>query len=171
MKTVLSEWKHSPKACVFLVLSMILDIVSVTLNGLIILKVSSVITDPKLFNKDLPVIIFIAVSLLLIEYFSTYMKERSIDLASEAINNHYVDSIINADFNLYIKYSLAHIQSMGDYCFKIVRSLMIIRSFIVNIAIVISNFYFMYTISSRIIILVIIIYLVGAVFTKILFNK
>lgn len=171
MKTVLSEWKHSPKACIYLVLSMLLDIISIILNGLVILKVSFVITNPKTFDKDLPVIVIIGISLSLIEYFSTYMKERARNLASQSIIDHYVDSIINADINLYIKYSLAHIQSMGEYCYKIVMSLMVIRGFIINIAMVITNFYFMSTISSGIIVLVICIYLVGAVFTKILFNK
>ena len=170
MKIVFKEWLKCRKACVFLILWLVISIISVILNNSMVLLVSNVFSDIENWEHHVNNIIVASLATIICSMIIGYTKVSATTHCYTELVNQYVDKIIDADYNMFTKFSVSRIAIIQEFIQTIARLGISFGSFIIRMFSISLTLYTMYLIGGLMIIPIILIYGIGIVVFKKIFK-
>lgn len=170
MKLVLKEWMRSKKASAMLIIACISQIVSTIINSFVVIMISTTVSDLNNLKEHLTNLIIILVIQTMLGALYSYFRRRSSAQCYTDSMNRYATKILNADMDMFIKFSTAHINTVAGFVYNISMVGLGIMDLIVCIISVCITSYSMYFVAGTMVIPVICVYLVSLIMMKILFN-
>ena len=171
MKVVLREWLHEKHALFLMIISLILSISVAIIFAKIITDISSLFNNPQNFNSMILVILILLILQVAFISMNEYLRKKSIILAYNHMASRYYDKILNAEYEMFTKFSVSKIytvsNAMKDITAIAEQSTLAI-TYIVNIIVVLTT---IWTISHSLIIPILIIYIIGTIIMRLIFNK
>ena len=163
MKIIIREWLKDKKACAFLLIGEFAQILYTILN----IRIVSVIADAiNHYDNCIPYIIkliIVQLSLIILIYISSTFRMRSRNRLFLTLNDLYEDKILDADYEMFTKFSCSNIITSNEQIWKIgsaaQESIRIMNEIIKIVILIIS----IYLITPRIIIPIAILYGIGFV--------
>lgn len=166
MKIVISEWLKVRKACVMLGGWFICNLAIVLISNSLIIKVSDVFGDIDNYQYHLTILVSLLAADLILSMIVGYLKTATNKHCFTVLMNKYCDKILDADYNMFTKYSIARINTAQEFISKIVSIGISTCTFFIRGFSIIVTLYTMYTIGGAMIIPVIIIYFIGFLIFK-----
>ena len=170
MKIIFREWWKDKKACALMVAFMIVSIVEIILNARVVILISNCLSDLENFGHHLTVLLGVCVIQIVLSGADSMFRQGGIHHCYTRLSNLYADKVIDADADMFTKYSCAYINTMSEYIYQIVGAGNRISGFIVNISKVVTTLISIYLVGGAMVIPVIIIYGIGAIVGKKLFS-
>lgn len=115
MKTVLQQYLKSPRAIVLLLVSFVASTVYTVLNARILMMISSIVDGTDEFITGVMILASICLVQTLLTVISQWTKKSSSRLVYADTTNRYMESIINADYALFTKYTVARLNTLGEF--------------------------------------------------------
>lgn len=171
MKVVWKEWLKDKHACCMLVATFILKSVYIIINALIVVMISNTLSDVPNLSKNLAILIGILVFQSVISAISTMTKKRAVYHCYMSMNNRYADKMLDADVDMFVEFSTAHVQSVSVFMQRITAVGTQIMNMILSILSIVSTLYSMYLLAGPFVIPVIFVYMLGIFMMKGLYNK
>lgn len=161
MKIVLREWLKDKTACWMLFILSIINILQIIINNRIIIFISNVFENHNDYQKHIVIIIAALIFDTILSIADGYLHTTTRAHIFTYLMDRYNDKILDADYNLFTKYSVANISLAQEFINKIaglgIRTMRLCIQFI-SVGV---TLYTIYTISKSLLIPIVIIYIIG----------
>lgn len=171
MKVVWREWLRDKYACYMLAATFILKSVYIIINALIVVMISNTLSDVPNLSKNLAILIGVLVFQSVISAISTMTKKRAVCHCYMSMNNRYADKMLDADVDMFVEFSTAHVQSVSVFMQRITAVGTQIMDMTLSVISIVSTLYSMYLLAGPFVIPVIFVYMLGIFMMKGLYNK
>lgn len=171
MKVVWKEWLRDKHACCMLVSTFILKSVYIIINALIVVMISNTLSDIPNISKNLAILIGVLVFQSVISAISTVTKKRAVYHCYMSMNNRYANKMLDADVDMFVEFSTAHVQSVSVFMQRITAVGTQIMDMMLSVISIVSTLYSMYLLAGPFVIPVIFVYMLGIFMMKGLYNK
>lgn len=171
MGIVFREWRKDPTACAMLVGWFVVSVIYVTLNSVLVILISNTFSDPVYWYKHLMILILVCMTNAVLSMIRGWLRPRSIHHCFVHLNNLYCDKILDADPDMFTKYSCAYVNTMAEFIAKISSAGLEFMRFLLNIVNLTVIIFSIIMVGGAMAIPVIIIHAIGAVVAKILFHE
>ena len=114
MKVVLREWLHEKHALFLMIISLILSISVAIIFAKIITDISSLFNNPQNFNSMILVILILLILQVAFISMNEYLRKKSIILAYNHMASRYYDKILNAEYEMFTKFSVSKIYTVSN---------------------------------------------------------
>lgn len=171
MKIVIKEWLKTPKAFAALVLALLIDIGYSIINAKLLITISSAMGDFNNASKYLPIIIVISILQMAMSALSTHFSAYAGNKSFTVFMDRYADKILDADIQLFLKHSSAHINSTSEFCWMLTKIARRFSSFLFSISSMIISIVSIYKVAGNIVFPILIIYILAIFGTKYLYKK
>lgn len=166
MKIVLREWLKDKKACTMMLMHFFMDVAYIAINALILVLVSEALSDPKNILGRMDIIALLCVIQMIGSSVSQAIRKSAIFHCFSTLNNQYGDKILDADVEMFTKFSCATVYTTCEFLWNITAVGQQLVGFVLNLINIIITLYSMYKIGGNLVIPVILIYLVGTLVMK-----
>lgn len=170
MKTIFREWRKDPVALLMLTVWVILSIVYVSVNAQVVVLISNCFAFYDRIEYHLAILIGVCVIQTIISMIRSSIRPLANHHCFGTLNNLYANKVLDADVEMFTKFSCAHISTVGEYIYRIVGAGMNIACFIVDIATVVSLLITIGMIGGNMVGPVVIIYVLGGLVALKLFK-
>lgn len=170
MKIVIKEWLKDKKATAMLLGWMFLSVSYTCLNAYVTILLGSAVATPDRLVQNLIWIGVVCLVQIGIEAGKSYLRPMSIHQCFSSAWNRFSDKIIDADVDLFTRYSCAHIHTLTEFIWKLSWGGQNLARAIVDATSVVSLLISIYAVGKSLIIPVAIIYAVGAIIARKLFT-
>lgn len=171
MKIVLREWLKDKVACMMLLWYILISIVYTILNARVVILISNTISNLSAWQYHLKILILVCIVNTILSMLIAYLRPMSIHHCFGTLNNMYADKVLNADADMFTKYSCAYVNTMSEYIWKITECGKSCARFFLDIVSLIVTLISIYIIGGWMVIPVIIIHGIGAIIAKKLFHE
>lgn len=170
MKIVFKEWLRDKKACGMMGIYLVLTMIYITLNARVVVYIANAFEDPQNINAHLIFIGSVCVFQTIISMIRQYLITLVDKHLYTVLNNHYVDKILDSDYEMFTKYSVAYINTAQEFMQKITRIGINTIQMVSNLITIVVVIYSMYLIESTIVIPVFVIYAIGMLVFKYIYK-
>ena len=170
MKIVIKEWLKDKKASAMLSGWMGLSILYTCLNAYVTILLGSAVAEPEKLVHNLTWIGIVCLVQIVISATRSYLRPMSIHRCFSSAWNRFSDKVIDADVDLFTKYSCAHIHTLTEFIWKLSTVGPDLARAVVDGASVISLLISIYAVGKSLIIPVVLIYAIGAIIARKLFT-
>lgn len=171
MKIILREWLKDKIACTMLSFYVMISIVYTILNARVVILISNTISDLSQWQYHLRILILVCIVNTILSMFKAYLRPMSIHHCFTTLNNLYADKVLNADADMFTKYSCAYVNTMSEYILKITNCGISWAMFLLDIVSLVVTLISIYIVGGWMVLPVIIIHGIGAIIAKKLFHE
>lgn len=169
MKTVIKTWTRDPLACALLLSGLVSQIAYIFLVALELKLIGETVDNPSTHNLATLALVWVGTALTIAYYrfAADYAHSRCFTAASNA----YSDKILNADAEMFTKWSSARLITIGEYTAKLTRLGVSTVNFLgkcINIVVLLYNIG-KYG-GTGIIVPIVIVYIIGAIGIELLYR-
>ena len=119
MKIIIREWLKDKKACAFLLIGEFAQILYTILNIRIVSVIASAINHYDNYIPYIIKLIIVQLSLIILIYISSTFRMRSRNRLFLTLNDLYEDKILDADYEMFTKFSCSNIITSNEQIWKI----------------------------------------------------
>lgn len=170
MKIIFREWAKDKKACVMLSIWLVANLITVLIGNQLIIAISNIFGDIANWKANITVLIVLLLVNMVASSMIGYLKTATKEQLFSTLFNHYINKILDADYEMFTKYSVARINTASEFIFKITNMGLSCGSFIIRGFSIIVTLVTMYTIGGLMIVPVIGIYFIGFFIFKRIFK-
>lgn len=172
MRVVLNEWKHDPVACMYLAIWFVVSVVYTVLNAYVVILISNTFASANSdeFRKNIFILLAVCLIQICLSMIRGYFRPLATHHCFGTLNNRYADKVIDADADMFTKFSCAHINTLGEYIFRISGMGVHFGFFVINIINIITTLVSIYIVGGKLVFPVIVIYGIVAIVAKRLFH-
>lgn len=171
MKIAIREWLKNKKSCIALIIYFFSKIGYMILNAWIVIIISNTISNLIYLQKNLMLLGIVCLINSIFSVIISVSRHLAMTINFTDIINRYVDKIIDSDYNMFTKFSCAHITTVLGYIRRISQIGGILVDFCLEIINVIITLLSIYIIGGSIVLPIIIVYTIGIITMKFLYKK
>lgn len=171
MKIAIREWLKNKKSCVALIVYFFSKIGYMALNAWIVIIISNTISNLIYLQKNLILLGIVCIINSIFSVIISVSRNLAMTINFTDIIDRYVDKIIDSDYNMFTKFSCAHITTVLGYIRRISQIGGILVDFCLQIINVMITLLSIYIIGGSIVFPIIIVYTIGIITMKFLYYK
>lgn len=172
MKAVFTEWKRNKKASLMLLTFMIMQLTYLGINAWIVKLITEIVNNPQQQgNNSLSMLIIGCAVTAILSALTGYFRDAPLHMVYTSSCNFYADKILNADAEMFTKFSCAKIQSVSEYIYTITKFGLRFVLFIIDIGSICINLISMWLLGGKVVYPIILLYIVGSLLMRVLFKK
>lgn len=170
MRIIMREWLKNPKAFALMALHVVMSIVYNALNAWVIVLIANVLSNPEDYVPHLTKLLIVCGVQIVLGPVKKYVRSLSRRQGFSTVNNAYADKVLDADVEMFTKYSTSYIQRQLEYIGKISDAHSATAQFVIDITYIITVLVSMYLVAGNMTFWVIVVYGVGAIIFRWLFS-
>ena len=171
LKLIFNEIRRDKIASLWLMIWLVISNVYTIINTRFILIVTNALTDFDNIENHLVTIIVISMIQIVNFGIINFAKPMFTHQLLTSINNNFCDKIINSDTQMFVKYSCAYINTAGERINKITLVPILLVRITSNVITLIITFATIYQVGGKLVIPILMIYGIGIILLKPMFNK
>lgn len=149
----------------------LLSVVYTIFNARVVILISNVVTNLDNWAYHLYILLAVCVIQTVISMIRGVTRPLAVHHVFSTLNTNYSDKMLDADVEMFTKYSCAHINTIAHFINNISNAGTMLMNFILNLVNIVVVLVSIYLVGGSMVIPVIGIYLLGACFAKKLFKK
>ena len=170
MRVVIKEWLKDKRASITLVIFCVASCAKIFVDARLIINIGITFANPDQWKYNLVILSALCLIRTSLGIIASVSNRWSRYKVFETMNNKFADKMLDSDYDLFTKFSVARITTISGFMSNVCQvgaSVVEMIKNIVNITVTLVN---MYVLAGNIIIPVIIIYAIGIVLMRILFK-
>ncbi len=171
MKQILNLWRLDLKACLMMIIKSVIDLVDAVVDGVILLQVSNVFSniDDLVFN--IIVLLALCVGNLVLETISTMLRTAGRRHVYRVLSKHCTSTLLEADYDLYSRYSCSYITTMWEYMDEVVDTGLMMSEFFIYVVNLLVTLICVGALCGFVVGLLIALYAICAIYLKFIMHK
>lgn len=170
MKTVFKEWLRDKRACAMLLTFFFINAIYMAINARVVILISNTISDLANYKYHLTILMVVCMIQMFFSTIIATTRPLAIGHCFTTLNNRYADKVIDADVDMFTKYSCSHINTVSEFVGRVTNAGSNFIRFLLNIVNVVVLLVNIYLVGGNLIFPVMIIYAIGACAGKIIFK-
>lgn len=170
MKIIMREWLKNKKAFSLMVLHIVMSIVYNALNAWVIVLISNVLSNPVDYVPHLVKLLIVCAVQMVLGPVKKYVRSLGRRQGFSTVNNAYADKVLDADVDMFTKYSTSFISQQLDYIGKISDAHSATVQFVIDLSYIVTVLVSMYLVAGNMTFWVLLVYGLGAILFRWLFT-
>lgn len=170
MKVVIKEWLKDRKACAFLLGWFTLSVAYTIINAAFTVFLGTAMATPERLHHNLVVVGVVCGIQIAISSTRSYFRPMAVHHCFSTTWNRWADKILDADVDMFTRYSCAHIYSVGEFVWQMSGMGVYLGKAVIDGINIISLLISIYAVGKSLIIPIVMIYAIGALVGRKLFN-
>lgn len=170
MKIIMREWLKNKKAFSLMVLHIVMSIVYNALNAWVIVLISNVLSNPVDYMPHLVKLLIVCGIQMVLGPIKKYVRSLGRRQGFCTVNNAYADKVLDADVDMFTKYSTSFISQQLDYIGKISDAHSATVQFVIDLSYIVTVLVSMYLVAGNMTFWVLLVYGLGAILFRWLFT-
>ena len=170
MKAVFNEWKRNKKASLMIITFMVMQLIYLSINAWIVKIITAIVNNPQ-ETKNVGVLVMACILTAILSALAGYFRDAPLHMVYTSSCDFYADKILNADVEMFTKYSCAKIQSVSEYIYTITKFGLRFVLFIIDIGSICINLFSMWLLGGKVVYPIVVLYIIGSLLMRILFKK